>query len=415
MKSQQNEFNIIFVAYNYYKEDLPSWPGVNSVYCNYLPEYGANVELLLSADQHHFEKKKFLNATLSLIPNPYYDKFSRRILSILRFNISLLLYLAKKLKKERISIIQFRNDVPSAVIGLILGKIYKVPCVFNYDSPLGYFVELYSKEKLFRGVRRIIWKYSMFLFEKVFLKNFDFVLPITHEYKKDLKSLGIPMEKMTPFPLGIDPKLFQNNLEKLRERLGLSPFDIVFIYVGSITKQRHLENVLIPFSRIIQVNPNVKLVFVGDGDAKTELEELAKHLNIDSSVFFVGRVPYIEVPCYIKLADFGVSLLPPVNAYRVSSPCKVFEYLYSKVLPIVNIEIPEQKEAIIEGKAGIPTIYDQEKIKAAFLEAIYLKTKNLKTYKKMQHLAQKTVVERRHFKKLAERIFHSYLKILEGL
>ena len=59
----------------------------------------------------------------------------------------------------------------------------------------------------------------------------------------------------------------------------------------------------------INKHPEVdaKLIVVGDGPQRNELEQLTHELGINKNVDFIGKVPASEVPFYYHLADIYTS------------------------------------------------------------------------------------------------------------
>jgi glycosyltransferase involved in cell wall biosynthesis len=68
---------------------------------------------------------------------------------------------------------------------------------------------------------------------------------------------------------------------------------------------------------------NARLLLVGDGPARADLEALAGELRLGERVRFTGVVSRDAVPAYV--AAFDIALQPAVVAY--ASPLKLFEYL----------------------------------------------------------------------------------------
>jgi glycosyltransferase involved in cell wall biosynthesis len=73
---------------------------------------------------------------------------------------------------------------------------------------------------------------------------------------------------------GVDTRLFHpaKRSEKLRRLWGLVGNDLAVIYVGRISAEKNLPLVLRTFKAMQSINPNLKLVLVGDGPVRSELE-----------------------------------------------------------------------------------------------------------------------------------------------
>ncbi len=73
---------------------------------------------------------------------------------------------------------------------------------------------------------------------------------------------------------GVDISLFDpaRRSQKLRGEWGAEPEDPVFLFVGRIASEKNIELFFEAWSRIRAVRPNAKVVLVGDGPARAELE-----------------------------------------------------------------------------------------------------------------------------------------------
>ena len=71
--------------------------------------------------------------------------------------------------------------------------------------------------------------------------------------------------------------------------------------------EKNLEELLQYFARVLQHNPKLTFLVVGDGPDKANLEQLAWELDISSNVIFTGMVNPKEVQKYYQLADVFVN------------------------------------------------------------------------------------------------------------
>ena len=78
-------------------------------------------------------------------------------------------------------------------------------------------------------------------------------------------------------------------------------------YIGALDSLRHLDS-LVRCTRDIQVTGKHGLVLVGDGPEKAALRQLVLSLGLEKNVFFVGAIPYQDVPRYINSFDVAVDL-----------------------------------------------------------------------------------------------------------
>jgi hypothetical protein len=68
-------------------------------------------------------------------------------------------------------------------------------------------------------------------------------------------------------------------------------------------------------------------LIVGDGNGRRWLEAQARHLGVADRVTFCGRVPYRDVPLYVRLFDIALSTQTNNLAGRVRTTGKLPEYM----------------------------------------------------------------------------------------
>ncbi|MCR5866056.1 glycosyltransferase [Aquincola sp. J276] len=95
-------------------------------------------------------------------------------------------------------------------------------------------------------------------------------------------------------------------------------------------------------------DPRARLLMVGDGPARPELERLAAELGLGERVRFTGVVNREEVPALV--AAFDIALQPAVVAY--ASPLKLFEYL-ALGKAIIAPRQPNIEEVLVDGSNAL--------------------------------------------------------------
>jgi glycosyltransferase involved in cell wall biosynthesis len=101
--------------------------------------------------------------------------------------------------------------------------------------------------------------------------------------------LGEPEEKffISVAVNAIDFELFKpSGLEK--------NFDLVFC--GRLDQNKQVNLILGAFYEVYRTNPDVKLLFIGDGPEKVNLQSKTLDLGISQNVIFAGRQKYQDIP-----------------------------------------------------------------------------------------------------------------------
>ena len=116
--------------------------------------------------------------------------------------------------------------------------------------------------------------------------------------------IGRP-EMFTRIFSGFDLKPFLNatNDFALRRQLGLEENHFVIGKIARIFKLKGHADLVNAFSKILSQVPHARLLFVGDGSLRGEIENQIHALGLDGKVFFTGLVPPGEVARYIGVMD----------------------------------------------------------------------------------------------------------------
>jgi len=101
----------------------------------------------------------------------------------------------------------------------------------------------------------------------------------------------------------LQPFLEARNDPSLRKKLGLDESNFVIGKVGRIFKLKGHADLLRAFAKIHAEIPYARLLFVGDGILRGEMEALAHKLGIADKVIFTGLVPPDEVARYVGIMD----------------------------------------------------------------------------------------------------------------
>ncbi|MEO8355199.1 MAG: glycosyltransferase family 4 protein [Chloroflexota bacterium] len=148
-----------------------------------------------------------------------------------------------------------------------------------------------------------------------FLKNT--VMNWLREFMRKCQHIVIPSESMrsilvdeyglvdrfTVIPTGIDIAPYKTaNGSALRAEWGWHD-DRIIISAGRLAEEKNWATLLQAFALAQKSQPNIRLVLVGDGPQADALRQLAGELGVGERVLFTGKVPFGEIPNYLKAAD----------------------------------------------------------------------------------------------------------------
>lgn len=254
---------------------------------------------------------------------------------------------------ERNDIIQARDvRYVAAFFGWLAARIRGAKFVYwlSYPSPEHCLELSRASHGLTRTVRWLQGMSSFWFVYKWLMHRADHVFVQSEQMMRDVAAYGVPVDRMTPVPMGVPPVLL--------DWLANNPIDVVsgrVVYVGTLARVRRLETLIEAFAQVVAQRPDAKLFMVGDGDLPAErayLEQEAVRLGISSNVTFTGFVPMEEAWRYAASAQVCVSPFFPTFVLRSTSPTKLNEY-FALGRPVVANDHPEQSLAIKESGAGL--------------------------------------------------------------
>ena len=184
--------------------------------------------------------------------------------------------------------------------------------------------------------------------EGVAWRNADFVLPVTHVLASHVLQRGVAAQQVVVIPNGINQAHFLQapSPGEARKRLGWSD-DLVLGFTGFVRDWHGVDRV-VRWLASPSVPANAKLLVVGDGPARADLEKLAREVHVADRVRFTGFVPRDQVPAYV--AAFDIALQPAVVLY--ASPLKLFEYLALNKA-IIAPKLPNIEEVLRHGQNAL--------------------------------------------------------------
>lgn len=163
-----------------------------------------------------------------------------------------------------------------------------------------------------------------------------------------VKQKGLPAQKVVVIHNGCDLKRFEPYGAAptgLKRSLGFSEGDPVLIVIGRLEPQKGHQVLLNALVAIRREFPRVRLVSVGEGSLRAELEKLVNALGLRESVRFAGYQS--NVPDWLRLSD--VAVLP---SFYEGLPIVAIESLAAGK-PMVATAVDGTPEVIVDGKTGL--------------------------------------------------------------
>lgn len=220
------------------------------------------------------------------------------------------------------------------VSGLMLRWRRRIPMLLEVNAPL---VDERMRfgglglPRIARWVEGRIWRGA------------DVVLPVTRVLAQHVSARGVPDERIVVVPNGINEAHFAGapRAEDAKQAIGW-PGALVLGFTGFVRDWHGVDRV-VRWLASERAPAHARLLVVGDGPARPDLEALSRELGLGDRVRFTGVVPRSQVPAHV--AAFDIALQPAVVPY--ASPLKLFEYL-ALGRAIVAPSVPNILEVLID-------------------------------------------------------------------
>jgi len=301
----------------------------------------------------------------------------------------------------------------------ILRKIDPDVIVLNYPSPytglLGFLEGKLRRKKVVADFNDLIAQYSGALLnldqksltakllvqvQRFIVRNSDRTIAPTRFIKDYAVSLGVPENKMSIIPNGVDTKLFDSNdldSAKVRRDLHLSR-ERLCVYSGRLDGWAGMNILkgLCDTARMKKVN--VKFLLVGSGDSKNIHED---------NILYLGEMPHEKIPSILALADVILIPFPNNEVSHAASPLKLFEAM-SMQKPIIASRVAGIQEVISDGENGFLANPDSPD---EWIQKLEILLNSEKLAARMGENARRTVEDRFDWDTLAKQ----YEEILNAL
>lgn len=162
-----------------------------------------------------------------------------------------------------------------------------------------------------------------------------------------IRHIGVTPERITVIPNGIDTEYFDRLVpdQKLRDSLSIGPDDFVIICVANLHPNKGHRFLLEAFEAVWPEFPQIKLLLVGDGEERGNIESMISSFRSKGAIRILGRRD--DVPALLKLSRLFV--LPTLFEGQSNA---ILEAMAAGV-PVITTNIPENRVFINDGETGI--------------------------------------------------------------
>jgi sugar transferase (PEP-CTERM/EpsH1 system associated) len=179
----------------------------------------------------------------------------------------------------------------------------------------------------------------------------DAVFTISHEVRDFYcRETGFPVDRMSVIPNGIEPRRIGisagSNRRAVRRELGICDDDFVIGTVARLDQTKDTMTLTRAFTRLYRAEqePKLKLLVVGDGDQKVDIQNYVNEQRLGQRVIFTGLRH--DVPRLLGAMD-----LFALSSLSEGMPITVLEAMCAS-LPVVATNVGALPELVEEGVTG---------------------------------------------------------------
>lgn len=189
-----------------------------------------------------------------------------------RFDPRAILRLARLLRQEKIDIIH-THGYKSDILGLLAARLANIKIV---ATPHGFENARDLKLQLFIRMGCLALRYC------------DRVAPLSEELMADMHRIHVSPRKIRLIMNGVDLDEIQLAMNDVAQPLYDNPGEKKIGYVGQLAHRKNVGDLIKTFDLLFKEHPNVRLILVGDGPMRGELERMAQSLPSASRIEFLG-------------------------------------------------------------------------------------------------------------------------------
>lgn len=274
--------------------------------------------------------------------------------------------LAHIIKKLDLDIIHTHTEFSLGIFGRIMAKELKVPIVHTYhtiyEDYTHYLTRIKALDRRAKAFARTYTKVCCNTVEQVIVPTQKTKELLTrYSVHKDISVVptGINLDKFDPSHYSIE------EVADLKRRYGIGPEDKVLLYIGRVSAEKNIEEIVQAMPEYMKSRSNVKFVIVGSGPALEKLQQMVKDYKLEARFIFTGAQPWDRIGLFYRIGDVFVS------ASQSETQGLTYIEAMASGLPVVARKDPCLYDILEQGRNGY-TFTDQEGLYYGLDQVLYL-------------------------------------------
>lgn len=216
--------------------------------------------------------------------------------------------LASLIKKLNLDLIHTHTEFSLGIFGRIMAKELKLPTVHTYhtiyEDYTHYITHFKTLDKRAKAFVRVFTKICCNTVEQVIVpteKVRDLLLKYSVYRDISIVPTGVNLKKFNP---ELYPK---EEVLKLRQHFGLKAEDKVILYLGRISKEKNIAEIIEAMPEYMRTRDQVRFLIVGGGPEMENLKQTVAEQKMQDKIIFTGPQPWDNIGLFYQLGDVFVS------------------------------------------------------------------------------------------------------------
>lgn len=243
-------------------------------------------------------------------------------------------------------IIHIHTEFSLGQSGLRMAKLLNVPVVYTMHTMYDEYVYYIAPGVLSRPATKLARQYFLLIAEHA-----DAITGPSEKVAQYCREIGVRKQvhvinnaaELDAFRPGA---VSEEKKSALRAKLGIAADETVVIFVGRLGREKSVDVLLGFWKETVRPEDRLRLIIIGDGPVRTELELQARELGLGDGVIFTGKVAHEDMPPYVAIGDIYVTA-----SLSDTNSISMLEGMASG-LPVLALSDPLNAGQVVDGVNG---------------------------------------------------------------
>ena len=208
----------------------------------------------------------------------------------------------------KIDLIHTHTEFSLGILGRSVAWYFNLPIVHTYHT----IYEFYTHYVVKAGFLDSFAKKAVRTASASVCNQAEAVVVPTKKVQRLLRTYGV-YRPIAVIPTGITTTRFhrKENADQrraeLRAEMGFDRDERILLYLGRVSDEKDIDQVIRNLEALLKRDAKTRLLVVGDGPAREDLEALTAELGLGDKVYFAGQKPWDTIADYYHMSDLFIT------------------------------------------------------------------------------------------------------------